>query len=202
MAARAASPPSFIGLSSSFEACHWLVRKQKPTNQRNAQKAGMDHHQHAKGDGERHEEGMCEQDIKTSHFSVRFNPARPTSVLQTGPNSDCAACLLAGLLTAKLSRLTIGVCRKYLRRVHLLVFGLITGLAFGLGREPEGLPVQERSPGLSATATASQPCPARTSEEQFLPRDLQKSGKQLACSCAETGLCSGQHGLRDATEER
>ncbi|RLW00197.1 hypothetical protein DV515_00009072, partial [Chloebia gouldiae] len=49
MAARAASPPSFSGLSSGFEACHWLVRKQKPTNQRNAQKAGMDHHQHAKG---------------------------------------------------------------------------------------------------------------------------------------------------------
>lgn len=48
MAARAASPPSFSGLSSGFEACHWLVRKQKPTNQRNAQKAGIDHHQHAK----------------------------------------------------------------------------------------------------------------------------------------------------------
>lgn len=51
MAARAASPPSFSGLSSGFEACHWLVRKQKPTNQRNAQKAGMDHHQHANGKG-------------------------------------------------------------------------------------------------------------------------------------------------------
>lgn len=49
MAARAASPPSFSGLSSGFEACHWLVRKQKPTNQRNAQKAGMGHHRHAKG---------------------------------------------------------------------------------------------------------------------------------------------------------
>lgn len=49
MAARAASPPSFSGLSSGFEACHWLVRKQKPTNQRNAQKAGMDHHRHVKG---------------------------------------------------------------------------------------------------------------------------------------------------------
>lgn len=52
MAARAASPPSFSGLSSGFEACHWLVRKQKPTNQRNAQKAGMDHHRHAKGKDE------------------------------------------------------------------------------------------------------------------------------------------------------
>lgn len=58
MAARAASAPSFIGLSSSLEACHWLVRKQKPTNHRNAQKAGMGHHQHAKGEGERDQEGM------------------------------------------------------------------------------------------------------------------------------------------------
>lgn len=56
--------------------------------------------------------------------------------------------------------------------------------------------MQERSPGLSETATASQPCPARTSEEQFLPRELQKSGKQPACSCTETGFCSGQHGLK------
>lgn len=57
MAARAASPPSFIGLSSSFEACHWLVRKQKPTNQRNAQNAS----------GDRDQEGACEQNINTSH---------------------------------------------------------------------------------------------------------------------------------------
>lgn len=57
----------------------------------------------------------------------------------------------------------------------MLVFGLITGFAFGLGKEPEGLPVQERAPGLSETATASQPCPARTSEKQFLPRELQKA---------------------------
>lgn len=108
MAARAASPPSFIGLSSFFEACHWLVRKQKPTNQRNAQKAGMDHHQYAEKEGERHQEGMCEQYINTSRFSGNFNPVRPTSVLQIGPDSDCAACLSpsepAGSLTAKLSR--------------------------------------------------------------------------------------------------
>lgn len=108
MAARAASPPSFIGLSSSFEACHWLVRKQKPTNQRNAQKAGIDHHQHAKEEGEeRHQEGMCEQTINTSCFSGNFNAMRLTSVLPTGPNSDCAACLspskLAGSLMAILS---------------------------------------------------------------------------------------------------
>lgn len=73
----------------------------------------------------------------------------------------------------------------------MLVFGLITGLAFGLGREPEGLPAREQSPGLSETATASQPCPARTSEEQFLPRELQKSGKQPACSCTETAQAKG-----------
>lgn len=82
----------------------------------------------------------------------------------------------------------------------MLVFGLSTGLAFGLGREPEGLPVQEQSPGLSETATASQPCPARPSEEQFLPRELQKSRKQPACNCTETGLRSGQHRLRDSHE--
>lgn len=80
MAARAASPPSFNGLSSSFEACHWLVRKQKPTNQRNAQKAAMDHHQHGKGEGERDQEGMCEQNITTSRFSGNFNPMRDPPV--------------------------------------------------------------------------------------------------------------------------
>lgn len=39
MAARAASVPSFIGLSLGLDTCHWLARKQKPTNQRKAQKA-------------------------------------------------------------------------------------------------------------------------------------------------------------------
>lgn len=77
MAARAASPPSFIGLSSSFDACHWLVRKQKPTNQRNAQKAGLYEHQHAKGERERHQEGMCEQNINTPCVSGNFNSMRP-----------------------------------------------------------------------------------------------------------------------------
>lgn len=38
MAARAASVPSFIGLSSGFETRHWSARKQKLTNQRNAHK--------------------------------------------------------------------------------------------------------------------------------------------------------------------
>lgn len=41
MAARAASVPSFSGLSLGSETCHWLARKQKPTNQRKAQKAGV-----------------------------------------------------------------------------------------------------------------------------------------------------------------
>lgn len=45
MAARAASAPSFSGLFCRSETCHWLARKQKPTNQRNAQKAGRGHHQ-------------------------------------------------------------------------------------------------------------------------------------------------------------
>jgi len=75
MAARAASPPSFIGLSSSFEACHWLVRKQKPTNQRNAQKAA----------GDRDQEGACEPNINTSHWSANYNPTQPIIMLQTGP---------------------------------------------------------------------------------------------------------------------
>lgn len=44
MAARAASAPSFRGLSSCFETCHWLARKQKPTNQRNAHNPGRSHH--------------------------------------------------------------------------------------------------------------------------------------------------------------
>lgn len=39
MAARAASVPSLSGLSSGLDTCHWLARKQKPTNQRKAQKA-------------------------------------------------------------------------------------------------------------------------------------------------------------------
>lgn len=39
MAARAASVPSFRGLSLGLETCHWLARKQKPTNQKKAQKA-------------------------------------------------------------------------------------------------------------------------------------------------------------------
>lgn len=38
MAARAASVPSFRGLSWGLETCHWLARKQKPTNQKKAQK--------------------------------------------------------------------------------------------------------------------------------------------------------------------
>lgn len=41
MAARAASVPSFRGLSWTLETCHWLARKQKPTNQKKAQKAGV-----------------------------------------------------------------------------------------------------------------------------------------------------------------
>lgn len=41
MAARAASVPSFRGLSWALETCHWLARKQKPTNQKKAQKAGV-----------------------------------------------------------------------------------------------------------------------------------------------------------------
>lgn len=41
MAARAASVPSFRGLSLGLETCHWLARKQKPTNQKKAQKAGV-----------------------------------------------------------------------------------------------------------------------------------------------------------------
>lgn len=41
MAARAASVPSFSGLSLGSETCHWLARKQKATNQRKAQKAGV-----------------------------------------------------------------------------------------------------------------------------------------------------------------
>ena len=39
MAARAASPPSFRGLSSDLATCHWLARKQKPTNHMKDQKA-------------------------------------------------------------------------------------------------------------------------------------------------------------------
>lgn len=39
MAARAASAPSFRGLSSSLDACHWLARKQNPTNQTRDQSA-------------------------------------------------------------------------------------------------------------------------------------------------------------------
>ena len=41
MAARAASVPSLSGLSLGSETCHWLARKQKATNQRKAQKAGV-----------------------------------------------------------------------------------------------------------------------------------------------------------------
>lgn len=39
MAALAASAPSFKGLSSGLLTCHWLVRKQKPTNHIKAQTA-------------------------------------------------------------------------------------------------------------------------------------------------------------------
>lgn len=39
MAARAASAPSLRGLSSSLATCHWLARKQNPTNQTNDQNA-------------------------------------------------------------------------------------------------------------------------------------------------------------------
>lgn len=39
MAALAASVPSFSGLSLGLETCHWLAKKQKPTNHRKAQKA-------------------------------------------------------------------------------------------------------------------------------------------------------------------
>lgn len=101
MAARAASPPSFSGLSSGFEACHWLVRKQKPTNQRNAQKAGMDHHRHAKGK-DKEQEDMCEHNIYILHFSGNFNPLRPTTTLQTGQNwsASLSPNELAGSLTA------------------------------------------------------------------------------------------------------
>lgn len=41
MAARAASAPSFNGLSSGFATCHWLAIKQKPTNQTKDQNAGV-----------------------------------------------------------------------------------------------------------------------------------------------------------------
>ena len=40
MAARAASPPSIRGLSSCLVICHWLARKQKPTNHMKDQNAG------------------------------------------------------------------------------------------------------------------------------------------------------------------
>lgn len=40
MAARAASPPSFSGLSSGLDICHWFARKQKPTNHMKDQNAG------------------------------------------------------------------------------------------------------------------------------------------------------------------
>lgn len=40
MTARAASPPSLNGLSSSLVACHWFAKKQKPTNHMKDQKAG------------------------------------------------------------------------------------------------------------------------------------------------------------------
>lgn len=39
MAARAASPLSFRGLSSGLVACHWFAKKQKPTNHMKDQKA-------------------------------------------------------------------------------------------------------------------------------------------------------------------
>lgn len=41
MAARAASPPSFSGLSSGLDTCHWLAKKQKPTNHMKDQNAGI-----------------------------------------------------------------------------------------------------------------------------------------------------------------
>lgn len=53
MAARAASVPSFIGLSLGLDTCHWLARKQKPTNQRKAQKAGVSTGPRQKGPGVR-----------------------------------------------------------------------------------------------------------------------------------------------------
>ena len=37
--ARAASAPSFSGLSSSLDTCHWLASKQKPTNHMKDQNA-------------------------------------------------------------------------------------------------------------------------------------------------------------------
>lgn len=40
MAARAASPPSFSGLSSGLDICHWFAKKQKPTNHMKDQNAG------------------------------------------------------------------------------------------------------------------------------------------------------------------
>lgn len=100
MAARAASPPSFSGLSSGFEACHWLVRKQKPTNQRNAQKAGMDHHQCAKGK-DKDNKRICMSITYTYYISLEISTLRPSWRLG---QTDCSASLspseLAGSLTA------------------------------------------------------------------------------------------------------
>lgn len=84
----------------------------------------------------------------------------------------------------------------------MLVFGLITGLAFGLGKEPEGLPVQERSPGLSETAATSQPCPARSSEEQFLPRELQESGSSQPAAAPGPAFAQDSAGEGTHTKER
>lgn len=84
----------------------------------------------------------------------------------------------------------------------MLAFGLITGLAFGLGKEPEGLPVQEQSPGLSETATTSQPCPGRTSEEQFLPRELQESVSSQPAAAQGLAFTQDSAGEGTHTKER
>jgi len=99
-------------------------------------------------------------------------------------------------------KVTIGVCRKYLRRVHSLVFGLITGLAFGLAREPEGRPVQERSPGLSETATASQPCAARTANSNSFQGSCSRVGSSRPAAAQSPAFAQDSAGWGTHTEER
>ena len=78
MAARAASVPSFIGLSLGLDTCHWLARKQKPTNQRKAQKAGVS--TRARHRGRAQERASGEEMGKTSNregFGSTSPPPHP-----------------------------------------------------------------------------------------------------------------------------
>ena len=62
MAALAASPPSLRGLSSGLDTCHWLARKQNPTNHMKDQKAAERVGEGGGGERERERRGRGERE--------------------------------------------------------------------------------------------------------------------------------------------